>query len=95
MEKQNTIKDEAEAYEQPSTRNISELAFVLVTEPILTYNSPETAEKPFSYKYITRDGEKYRVPGVVIGQLKDILESNPLLQKFKVKKSGTGDAGNS
>jgi hypothetical protein len=36
------------------------------------------------------DGEKYRVPNSVLKQLKVLLEDNPDLKKFKVKKSGVG-----
>ena len=40
-------------------------------------------------KIIIVDGESYRVPVSVIQQLKILLEDNPLIKKFKVKKSGT------
>jgi hypothetical protein len=33
--------------------------------------------------------EQFRVPSSVIGQLKVLLEDNPNLKRFKVKKSGT------
>jgi len=46
-------------------------------------------EKVVKQKVIIVDGEKYRVPSSVIGQLKIVLEDNPNCKKFKVKKSGT------
>ena len=36
------------------------------------------------------DGEDYRVPGKVLGDLKAILEKKPTLKKFAVSKKGTG-----
>jgi hypothetical protein len=36
------------------------------------------------------DDEKYRVPISVIQQLQVMIEDNPNLKKFKVKKTGEG-----
>ena len=40
-------------------------------------------------KVVIVDGESYRVPVSVIQQLKVLLEDNPNIKKFKVRKSGT------
>jgi hypothetical protein len=45
--------------------------------------------KTVKQKVITINGETYRVPTSVIQQLKIILEDNPTVKKFKVKKSGS------
>jgi len=45
--------------------------------------------KTVKQKIIIINGESYRVPVSVIQQLKIILEDNPNLKKFKVKRSGT------
>ena len=39
------------------------------------------------------NGEEYRVPGVVIAQVKDILEENKNMKSFKVKRTGEGKTG--
>jgi len=46
--------------------------------------------KTVTQKVIKVGDETYRVPVSVIGQLKILLEDNPNLKKFKVKKSGSG-----
>ncbi len=50
----------------------------------------EDAEAEFPFKYIEIEGEKYKVPISVLMNLKVILEENPNLKKFKVKKTGEG-----
>ena len=45
--------------------------------------------KTVKQKVIVIDGEQFRVPNSVIGQLKVVLEDNPNCKKFKVKKTGT------
>lgn len=87
------IKEEAQAYEPKQTRNVAELPHI-TTDMDLKDGQGTTKDgdqtKVFNYKYIEYEGEEYRVPGVVIGQIKAQLEANPNLKKFKVKKSGTG-----
>jgi len=46
--------------------------------------------KTVKQKIIVIDGDQYRVPVSVISQLKVVLEDNPNLKKFKVKRTGTG-----
>ena len=41
-------------------------------------------------KVVNIDGIMYRVPNSVLNQLKILLEDNPELKFFKVKKSGQG-----
>ena len=91
--------DEANAYEQKQTRNISDLDEVSVELEVkddsFTFKErdKETGnenEKTVNQKVIVVDGEKYRVPVSVLMQLKAHLEDNPNLKKFKVKKTGEG-----
>ena len=44
----------------------------------------------FPYKYVEIDNERYKMPVSVLASLKVILEENPNLKKFKVKKTGEG-----
>jgi len=44
--------------------------------------------KTVQQKVIIVNGEQYRVPVSVIGQLKVVLEDNPSCKRFKVKKTG-------
>ena len=87
---QKTLKQEAQDYESHSVGNIAELPKVstdLVTEDREGTNDEG---KTFQYKVITFEGQSYRVPASVLKSLKAILEDNPNLKTFKVKKNGTG-----
>lgn len=80
------IKDEAKEYTSTAkVRNISELSSVEADMAVFEDNEAE-----FPYKYIEVSGERYKLPVSVLASLKAILEENPLLKKFKVKKSGEG-----
>jgi len=78
-----------------TTKNIADLPSVSV-DMELEDDSFEFTDKvtnlpkKVTQKVIRIEGETYRVPVSVIGQLKIILEDNPNLKNFKVKKSGTG-----
>lgn len=87
-----TIKDEAKAYEPKAlTKNISELDKVSVDFEMQDGKGiNKDTKEDFTYKYIEINGEEYRIPGIVIGNLKDIMEEKPDLKTFKVKKTGSG-----
>lgn len=85
-----TLKEEAQTYESHSVGNIADLPKVstdLVTEDREGTNDEG---KTFNYKVITVEGQDYRVPASVLKSLKAILEDNPNLKSFKVKKTGQG-----
>jgi hypothetical protein len=78
--------DEAKNYESKAkVNNIAELQSVSTD-----LEMKEDLEAEFPYKYIVVDGKNYKVPTSVLGSLKAILEENPKLSKFKVKKTGEG-----
>lgn len=81
-----TIKEEAIGFESKSkVKNISDLPSV---DTNLVVHNEDNVE--FPYKYVELNGDRYRVPTSVLSSLKAILEENPALKKFKVKKSGEG-----
>lgn len=81
-----SIKDEAKGHEPTAkVRNISEMQSVETDIAVF-----EDSEAEFPYKYIEVDGERFRLPVSVLANLKAILEENPDLKKFKVKKTGEG-----
>jgi len=87
-----TIKEAAEAFEaKASVKNIADLSEVSTDFELReeTGKNKETGEE-FKYNYIDVNGEKYRIPGKVLGDLKVILKENQNLQKFKVVKTGIG-----
>lgn len=84
-----TIKDAARDFVPKQTKNIADLDVVSVDLQIFHDGTgTDNDGKEFTYSYIVLNNEEYRVPNSVLGQLKDILEENPNLTKFKVKKSG-------
>lgn len=90
-----TIKDEAEKYEGKQTRTIDELErvsvdLVLKDDEFTTVDEETGKEKLVQQKVTVLDGEEYRVPRTVLRDLKVILEDNPNLKFFKVKKKGEG-----
>ena len=88
-----TLKDEAKEYVPKQTKNIAELPVVSIDVEILDGEGFDKDAKPFKYKYMELNGEEYRVPLVVIGQLKDLLEANPNFKTFRVKRTGEGKVG--
>jgi hypothetical protein len=91
MSEQRTLKQEAQEYEVPTkTRNIAELSKVSVDVVIEDDNFTNKEGEEVKQKVIVLDGEKYRVPVSVLNNLKVILEDNPNMKTFKVRKTGEG-----
>lgn len=89
------LKDFAKSYESSTTKNIADLPEVSIDVEITddqfeTIDKKTNLPKTVKQKVITIDNVAYRVPVSVVEQLKIVLEDNPNLKKFKVKKSGTG-----
>lgn len=84
-----TIKESAKNFQPKTTKNISELSSVPVDAEI--FHDGKGTDKEgieFTYSYLMFNDEEYRVPGVVLGQLKDMLEEKPNMKTFKVKRTG-------
>lgn len=74
------------------TKNIADLEKVSTDLQLVEDSFEFTKDgvtKTVAQEVIDVDGEKYRVPVTVKQQLKVILEDNPTLKFFKVKKTGT------
>ena len=89
-----TIADAAKAYESTSTKNISELNEVSteleLKDDEFEFTDADGNIKKVQQKITIVNDENYRVPVSVIQQLKVMIEDNPKLTKFKVKKTGEG-----
>ena len=91
MSEQRTLKQEAEEYEVPTkTRNIVELNKVSVDVVIEDDNFTNKDGEEVKQKVIIVGDEKYRVPVSVLNNLKVILQDNPNLKEFRVRKTGEG-----
>ena len=87
------ISEVAKNYESTSkTKNIADLNKVSTDLEVLhdSFVFEKNGEtKTVQQQVIEVEGEKYRIPVTVIQQLKVVLEDNPELKYFKVRKSGT------
>lgn len=85
-----TLKDEATAYEPKKTKNIADLDIVPVDIDVFEEKGTDSEGKEYHYKYVLWEGDKYRVPNVVLDDLKTMIEENPKIKFIKVKKEGSG-----
>ena len=89
MENQ-TLKEAAQTYESHSVGNIADLPKVSTDLQLEDREGTNDEGKTFQYKVIIIENQAYRVPASVLKSLKAILEDNPNLKEFKVKKTGQG-----
>jgi len=84
----------AKAYEPKQIKNIADLDKVSIDlelkEVEYTTKDEQGNDKHFTVMETEIEGESYRVPTVVLKQLKAQLEANEDLKFFKVNKSGEG-----
>lgn len=85
-----TITEEAKQTKDPETKTVDELEILNVNEDIKTFEGTKDNGEQFSYKYIEKDGVKYRIPVVVLRQIRDILKTEPERTEVKVKSRGEG-----
>lgn len=83
-----TISEEAQNYTPQQIGNIADLEVVRTDAQVHLKKYKENTPDEFEVSVITVDGEDYRVPNSVLKDLKAILEDNPELKAFKVKKTG-------
>lgn len=89
-EKMTTVREAARAYEPKQTKNISDLKEVSTESEIYHGSFTNKDDELVEYQYIKVDKDEYRMPDMVLKQLKAILEEKPDMVKYKVKKSGEG-----
>lgn len=85
-----TLKEQAKEYIPKQTKNIADLPQAPVDSELFDGIGTDDSNVEFKYKYLDINGEEYRVPNMVIGQIKDLLEVNPNLKFVKVKRTGEG-----
>jgi hypothetical protein len=89
-----SILDQAKNYEeQKKYFNIADLDKVSVALDLQFAEETTQVGEKYNVNYIEQDGKRYRVPGVVLGDLKNLIAEKPTLQHFKVLKSGHGKEG--
>lgn len=83
-----TLKEEANTYEAPQTKNIAELDKFSVDLELHDGEGKDGDGEVFKYKFIVVDGKSYRVPGTVIGGVKALMTKLPNLKEVTVLKTG-------
>ena len=84
-----SIKEEAQAYEPTKTLNVADLKSIPKSLE-LHEATGESDGKEFKYRYIVIEGQNYRMPGIVLGDIKALLGKIPDLRAVSVLRSGTG-----
>ncbi len=85
-----TLREEAKVFIPEQTKNIADLPIVDCDLQLEDRQGVDKDKLVFKYKVIVLNGEDYRVPNKVIGDLKAILEKKPNLKTFSVSKKGSG-----
>lgn len=75
---------------QQKTKNISELPQVSTDFMLQSETFKDKDNNDVTIKIFEVNGEKYRIPQSVLNALNVILEDNPNLKTFKVKRTGEG-----
>jgi hypothetical protein len=84
------LKQSAIEHKAKTTKNIADLEVVRLDYPIQDKEGLDKDGKIFKYKVIVANGEEYRVPESVLGDIQSILTAKPNLKTVKVIKKGTG-----
>jgi len=87
-----TLKDEALAYELQRTLNVAELPKIPIDTEIFEKIGEDEDGKSYSFRYITLNGQQYRIPKTVLDQVKTILKLRPEIKFVKVDRTGIGKA---
>jgi len=85
-----TLKEEAQAYEPKLTKNIAELRKIPVDLDLKTDHGTDDKGEPYEFKFIEVEGERYRIPGSVLGGIKGVLKKMPNTTHVTVERTGTG-----
>lgn len=85
-----TVKESAENYVPASSLTIADLEAVSVEQEIVEKTYKKGTDDEYTNNVIVMNGKDYRVPDVVLKQLKVMISEKPEMKTFKVKKEGEG-----
>ena len=85
-----TLKETAQAYVPTQIKNIADLEKVSVDVELKKETKTDNEGKEFTYNYFEYQGSKYKVPGIVIGSIKTLVQRFPNLKYVSVIKEGQG-----
>jgi len=84
-----SLREEAQNYEAPSMKNITDLEVVSLDQPVMEVEKGK-GEDAFTVDVMVINNEEYRVPKSVLNEIKLMLKNFPDAKTVKVTKSGTG-----
>ncbi len=85
-----TVKESAENYVPASSLTIADLEAVSVSQEIVKKTYKENTADEYTNNVIVQEGKDYRVPDVVLKQLKVMIKEKSEMKTFKVNKEGEG-----
>jgi len=85
-----SIKESAQNYVPAPSLTIADLEAVSVEQEIVSKTYKEGTDDAYTNNVIVWDGKDYRVPDIVLKDLKVMIAEKPEMKTFKVKKEGTG-----
>ena len=87
---QKTLKQESQEFTPKVTLNITDLDRVDLSWPVEDRTGKDAKGEEFSYKVMVVNNQEFRVPGVVLGEIKKMLKLKPDMDYVKVTKKGSG-----
>jgi hypothetical protein len=85
-----TVRESAENFVPASSLTIADLEAVSVSEDIVEKTYKEGTADEYTNNVIVKEGKDYRVPDIVLKNLKAVLKEKPNMTTFKVTKEGEG-----
>ena len=83
------LNEMAKAYEHKKMKNIADLERIPIDVEINNKTLKDKDGKEFKVNFINFNGEEYRVPNIVLEELKGILSKLPDTKAIQVLKSGS------
>ena len=80
-----SLKNTALNYVPKQIKSVADLPTISAEWEVYQNNEAE-----FPYKYVEINGEEFKVPDSVLRDMQIMLQDNPEIKNFKVKKAGTG-----
>ena len=87
-----TLKEAAQAYEPPQTKNIADLDKIPIGIEVVQREGKNKDGEVFKYNAAIVEGQEYRIAGTILGGIKVLLVKFPTLKQVQVLKSGEGMA---
>lgn len=85
-----SIKESAENYVPAPSLTIADLEAVSVQQEIVRKTYKEGTGDEYTNNVIIQESKDYRVPDVVLKDLKVMIKEKPEMKTFKVNKEGVG-----